>query len=140
MKNGTLFLVGLYTLGLCIWGAQSFHTQHPQQILISVVKEDNHIPSEAEAIALLGRLNYSASPDDIEAGATNNAVYLYFNQNFGNVNITLHNPSGNLVYSTVVNTAMQQMVIIPITNYTTGTYTVVLTNTEGYAEGDFEHE
>lgn len=140
MKNRTLILVGLYTLGLCTWAAQSFHSQHPQQILINLVKEDNHIPSEAEAIALLGRLNYSAIPEDIEAGATHNAVYLYFNQNFGNVNIALYNQFGNLVYSTVVNTAMQQMVIIPITNYATGTYTVVLTNTEGYAEGDFEHE
>ena len=85
-----------------------------------------------------GKLNYNAGPDDIEAGATDNAVYLYFNQNFGNVSISLYSPMGLLVYNSVVDTSMQQLVVIPIASSVSGTYTVVLDNANGYAEGDFE--
>jgi hypothetical protein len=102
--------------------------------------EDNHIPSEAEKIKLQGKLNYNVGPDDIEAGATETAVYIYFNQSYGNVNISLYNAEGNLCYSSVVNTGAQQMVVIPIIGNGNGTYTVVLDNANGFAEGDFERQ
>ena len=63
---------------------------------------------------------------------------LHFNQSFGNVSISIYNAMGNMVYNTVSNTAVQQTVIIPFSNLASGTYTVVLTNANGYAEGDFE--
>ena len=102
-------------------------------------KADN-IPTTAEKIDLKGKLNLSAGPDDIEAGATDNAVYLYFNQNFGNVSISLYSPMGLLVYNCVVDTSMQQLVVIPIASSVSGTYTVVLDNANGLVEGDFEHD
>jgi hypothetical protein len=58
-------------------------------------------------------------------------------QLFYHLNISLYNAEGNLCYSSVVNTGVQQMVVIPIMGNSNGTYTVVLDNANGYAEGDF---
>ena len=44
------------------------------------------------------------------------------------------------IYTDVVNTSVQQTVIIPITGAPNGTYTLVLENTTGYAEGEFNKE
>lgn len=137
MKKKVLILTGLCAIGLCTWKAQA---TNPQQVLINMDMEDNHIPSGAEQIKLKGKLDFNAGPDDIEAGATDNTVYLYFNQNFGNVSISLYNAMGNLIYNSVVDTSMQQLVIIPITSTISGNYTVVLDNANGYAEGDFERD
>ena len=81
---------------------------------------------------------YGINPNAIVAGASDNAVYIGFNQDFGNVSITIYNGAGLVAYSTVVDTSVQQVVIIPITTAASGTYTVVLDNANGYAEGDFE--
>ena len=135
MKNKVFILAGLCALCLCTWNVQA---DILQPIHINGVEADNHIPTTAEAIELLGKLNYNAGPDDIEAGVTDNAVYICFNQDFGTVNITIYNGAGLVVYSTVVDTSVQQVVIIPITTAASGTYTVVLDNANGYAEGDFE--
>ena len=137
MKKRAFILTGLCALGLCAWEAQA---TNPQQVLINMDMEDNHIPCGAEQIKLQGKLDVNVGPDDIEAGATEQAVYLYFNQNFGNVSISLYNPTGILVYNCVVDTSMQQLVVIPIASSVSGTYTVVLDNANGYAEGDFEHD
>lgn len=134
MKNKALVFAGLCALGLCIGDAQA---SNPQQVHINMDKADN-IPSTAEIIKLQGRLDFNTNPDDIEAGATDNAVYLYFNQNFGNVSISLYSPMGLLVYNCVVDTSMQQLVVIPIASSVSGTYTVVLDNANGLVEGDFE--
>lgn len=136
MNKKVLILMGFCALGLCTWKAQAFS---PQQVLINVDKEDNHIPSTAERIILQGRLDLNAGPDDIEAGATEQAVYLYFNHSFGNVSISLFNATGLLIYNCVVDTSMQQLVVIPITSMVSGTYTVVLSNANGIVEGDFNH-
>ena len=40
--------------------------------------------------------------------------------------------------SNVVNTAVQQQLVIPITDIVDGVYTVVLENATGYADGEFE--
>lgn len=105
-----------------------------------VSAETSNMPNEFEKIILLGDLMTNHGPDAIEAGASDNAVYIGFSQSFGNVSITIYNASGLVVYSTVVNTAVQQTVVIPITAANSGIYTVVLNNATGYAEGDFEHE
>lgn len=137
MKKSSLLLVGLCAIGLCSWEAQA---NNPQQVLVNVDVEDNHIPSTAERIELRGRLDLNAGPDDIEAGATEQAVYLYFNHSFGNVSISLYNASGLFIYGGVVDTSMQQLVVVPITSTESGTYTVVLNNANGLAEGDFERQ
>lgn len=134
MKNRIFILVGLCALGL--WNVQAHNTQ-PHLINIVEVEPDNHIPSTAEAIVLLGRLNYNAGPNDVEAGITDNAVYICFNQNFGNVSISIYNGSGAVVYSTVVDTSVQQVVIIPFFSAASGSYTVELSSANGYADGDF---
>ena len=79
------------------------------------------------------------SPNDIEAYADENYVYIYFHRSFGNVSLSLYNATGLLVYSDVVNTTVQQTVIIPITGTVDGTYTLVLENVNGYIEGEFEN-
>lgn len=134
MKKKVFIIASLCALGLCYWNAKA---SIPQQIYFNMEQEDNHIPSEAEQIKLQGRLDVNVGPDNIEAGATETAVYLYFNQNFGNVSITIYNDSGFLVYTSIVDTSMQQYVVIPILSTAPGTYTVVLDNANGFAEGDF---
>jgi hypothetical protein len=110
-----------------------------QLIPIVVGNVENNIPNGADEIELIGKLDFNAGPDDIEAGATDNAVYIQFNRSFGNVNITLYNATGNIIYNCVVDTSMQQLVVIPITSMVSGTYTVVLSNANGIVEGDFNH-
>ena len=101
--------------------------------------EDN-VPHGYDVIVLHGTLMFGINPNSIVAGASDDAVYIGFNQDFGLVNISIYNSMGGLVYSAVVNTSVQQVVIIPITFAASGTYTVELSNAFGYAEGDFEHE
>ena len=137
MKNmKVLVFVGLYAIGFCTMNVLA---ASPNQTSINTVMYDNHIPSEAEKIRLQGKLELNANPEDIEAGATRNAVYLYFNQNFGNVSISLYNPEGQLIYLNVVDTSVQQYVTIPLANNSgNGGYYLTLDNANGFAEGDFE--
>lgn len=135
MKNKVFILAGLCVLCLCTWNVQA---DILQPIHINGVEADNHIPTTAEAIELLGKLNYNAGPDDIEAGVTDNAVYICFNQDFGTVNINIYNGAGLVAYSTVVNTSVQPTVIIPFANAASGSYYIELSNAFGYADGEFE--
>lgn len=96
------------------------------------------IPYGAEEIDLHGQLDLNAGPNDIEAYLYQNSVYVYFHQSFGNVHITLYDPNGSIIYNDVVNTAVQPLVIIPITSQAEGNYTIVLENPSGYLDGDFE--
>ena len=136
MKNmKVLVIVGLYAIGFCTMNVLA---ANPKQTSINTVMYDNHIPTGAEKISMQGKLELSANPDDIEAGATRNAVYLYFNQNFGNGSISLYNPEGQLIYSNVVDTSVQRYVTIPIANNSgNGDYYLTLDNANGFAEGDF---
>lgn len=79
-------------------------------------------------------------PNAIEAGASDDAVYIQFNQSFGNVSITIYNENNLVVYSTVLNTAVQQTIIIPITAANSGIYTVLVENATGYVEGEFDYD
>lgn len=77
-------------------------------------------------------------PNAIEAGASDDSVYIGFNQCFGNVSITIYNSNNIVVYSTVVDTSVQQVVIIPFSTAAPDAYTVVLNHADNCAEGDFE--
>ena len=106
-------------------------------LVLSICKAEKNIPDGTELIDLYGCLALNAGPDDIDAYTDQDYVYIDFHQNFGNVSISLYNEMGIMVYSDVVNTAVQQTVIIPIMGSTGGTYTLVLENATGYAEGAF---
>ena len=81
---------------------------------------------------------YNAGPNAVEAGFNETSVYIQFNQNLGYVSVTVINPYGLTIYTGVVNTAVQQLVVIPVSLSAEGIYTIVLDNTSEYAEGDFE--
>ena len=80
----------------------------------------------------------SVGPNAIEGGTNDNSVYIYFGQSFGNVSIAIFNSNGQQVYSTMVDTSIQQVVVIPFTTAAADTYTVELSHADDYAEGDFE--
>ena len=134
MKSKALLFAGFCAFALCASPVQATNRE-PAPLYYNEV--DNP-PTGFEEIILHGNLNRNAGPNAIIAGASDNAVYLHFNQSFGYVNIGIYNATGLLVYSTVVNTNVQPTVIIPFENVNTGVYTVVLDNADGYADGDFE--
>jgi hypothetical protein len=136
MKKKVLLLAGFCAVGLCTWEAQG---KTIEKAPFYFNNGNKNMPNEFELINLMGDLLFGVSPNAIEAGANDEAVYIGFNQDFGLVNISIYNSMGGLVYSAVVNTSVQQVVIIPITFATSGTYTVELSNAFGYAEGDFGH-
>lgn len=100
-------------------------------------KEEMVLPDGLDRIDLYGDLMRGLSPDAIEAGVGNDAVYIQFNQDFGHVIVSLYNDNGGLVYNSVINTSVQQLVIIPINNNNTSYY-LELNNASGYAEGIVE--
>ena len=106
-------------------------------LVSSVGATQNDVPVGNEQIKLRGSLDLNAGPNSIEASVGRDAICIHFYQNFGNVNISIYNGYGALVYSTVVNTAVQQLVIIPTTGFSSGTYTLELSNAFGFVEGDF---
>jgi hypothetical protein len=99
---------------------------------------ESSIPYGYEEIELRGTLATNTGPNGTLAGVSDDAVYIEFNQDFGNVNISIYNSTGGIVYNTVVNSSMQSVVIIPFSTAASGTYTVELNNANGYADGDFE--
>jgi len=135
MNKNTLFLAILFAINLCSWKAIGANWDSSPIFLIN---KEYTVPTGYDEIRLYGKLDVSIGPNAVVAGANENSVYIGFNQDFGNVSITIYNGAGLVVYSTVVDTSVQQVVIIPITTAASGTYTVVLDNANGYAEGDFE--
>jgi hypothetical protein len=136
MKKKALIFIGLCALVLCNWQAQAVNTK-PLSISIMEIADP---PQGFEKIYLLGDLLLNVGPNAIVAGASDDAVYIGFNQSFGDVNISIYNSMGILVHSTVVNTDVQSVVIIPFSGVASGTYTVELNNANGSADGDFERE
>ena len=136
MKKNALIFIGLCALALCTWQAQAVNTK-PLPINTWEIADP---PQGFEKIDLLGDLLHNTGPNAIVAGASDDAVYIGFNQSFGNVNISIYNDMGGTVYSTVVNTDVQQVVIIPFNAAASGTYTVELNNVNGYADGNFDHD
>ena len=135
MKRIVLILIGLCFLGFLTWEVQAVNPKTAPKYTI-----ENNMPNEYDRIELHGLLATIAGPNAIVAGASDDAVYIEFNQSFGNVNISIYNDMGGTVYSTVVNTDVQQVVIIPFNAAASGTYTVELNNVNGYADGNFDHD
>lgn len=136
MKKNVLILAGLYLLGLFSWQAQAANMERFASI--NNFNVENDVPHGYDIIVLQGRLMFGINPNAIVAGASDDAIYIEFNQDFGNVNISIYNGMGNTVYSTMVDTSEQSVVIIPFTSAANGTYTVELSNADGDAEGDFD--
>ena len=133
MKHKSIILAGLYAFGLCICEIQAANLNQ-----VSVIHVEDNVPSGYEQINLDGTLVMGPNPNAITAGFSRNAVYVHFSQSFGNVSVALHNEDGVLIYSTVVNTDVQQTLIIPLANSSgNGGYYLTLDNANGYAEGDF---
>ena len=103
--------------------------------LVTFINKTSTLPHGYDEIELKGDLMYSSGPDAINAGIGEDAIYIEFNQNLGNVTISLYGESGALVYNAVVNTGVQQLVIIPINNEPGVSYTLEINNAAGYAEG-----
>lgn len=136
MKKKAIILIGLCVLGLCIVEAQATN-----RVSLPIIERTITDPPQGfEKVNLHGDLLNNVGPNAIVAGASDDAIYIGFNEDLGNVNISIYNGTGNLVYSTVVNTSVQPVVLIPFQNFTSGTYTVELSNAFGYADGDFEHD
>ena len=135
MKTKALILIGLSALSLMTRNAPATNPN-----AAPVRHAEMSIPHSYEEIELRGALATNAGPNAIEAGANDSDIYIGFNESFGNVNISIYNSIGSLVYSTVVNTNVQQVYIIPFAGVASGTYTVELSNANGYVEGEFEHE
>ena len=133
MKKTFLFFIFFFVLG---FNASIIQAVNSEPILID--QSSKELPPDYDLIVLQGNLLLGVGPNAIVAGYNENSVYLQFNQNFGYVDVTFYNPNGLIVYSNVVNTAVQQLVVIPITGFIDGIYTIVLENAYGYAEGDFE--
>lgn len=136
MKNKALIFAGLCTFTLCALQVQAInHETNP-----IYYNEVDNLPAGYSKIDLRGKLDRNAGPNAVVAGASENSVYIAFNQDFGNVSISIYNEAGLVVYSTVVNTSVQQVVIIPFSSAASGTYTVELNSANGYVDGDFEHD
>ena len=133
MKKTALIFASLCAIGLCTYEAMA--TNHKT---LSIMIMDDNVPTGLEAIILHGNLVMGTNPNAIIAGYDRNSVYVHFSQSFGNVSVALHNEDGVLVYSTVVNTDVQQTLIIPLANNSgNGGYYLTLDNATGFAEGDF---
>ena len=135
MKTKLLLLVSLCAISLGAWKIQAGNPETTIKCFMEI-----NVPTGYDVINLHGELMYNIGPNAIVAGASDDAVYIGFNQSFGNVNISIYNGMGGLVYSTVVDTSVQSVVIIPFTSAASGSYTVELNNANGYADGDFEKD
>ncbi len=138
MKKNVLILVGLCILGLFSWQIQAANVEN----ICSINNRDmeDNVPHGYDVIVLHGTLMFGINPNSIVAGASDDDIYIGFNEDLGNVNISIYNGAGILVYSTVVNTSVQQVVIIPFTSAASGSYIVELNSADGDAEGDFEKD
>lgn len=136
MKKNAFILAGFCALGLSAWQVQASNVECPSAINNNV--GDNEPTGYEKIIELKGDLLYSTNPNAIVAGISCNSIYLHFNQSFGNVGISVYNEAGNLVYGGMVDTSVQQTVIIPIMGSSSGIFSVALDNAFGCAEGDFE--
>lgn len=138
MKTKVLFFSSLMALNFCTWQIQAVNVNPVAAPINKCEMADP--PQGYEKINLQGTLLYGIDPNAIVAGASDNDVYIGFNQRFGNVNISIYNSMGILVYSTVVNTDVQSVFIIPFIGVASGTYTVEINSANGSADGDFERE
>jgi hypothetical protein len=133
MKKSLILVVICCTFVFCTWQTPA---SNPSQI--HVLHNRHSLPYGYEEIELTGTLDFIPNQNSIEAGISDNAIYIYFHQNLGYVSINIYNDFNNIIYSNVVDTSTQQTVIIPLSPTHNGTFTIVLNNANGYAEGFFE--
>ena len=129
MKKKLFILATICAMSL---GAQQLNAANP---FITHVTEKT--VDGKEKIDLQG--SYSSLVSTTTAKKNSNTVCLTFSQNIGYVSVTLIDGNGNLVYSGMVDTSVQRMVVIPTSN-SEGHCTLVVENAAGYAEGDFERK
>lgn len=131
MKIKNTLLIAFCALSLCVSTAKAVTIEAAPSFTTSI-----DLPGILEKIDLQGDLMYSVGPNAINAGASKDAIYIEFKQSCGNVDIFIYNENGQQIYGTTVNTSVQQMVIIPISNTTNNGYSIMLSNANGCAEGD----
>lgn len=130
MKIKTIILVAFCALGLYFSEAHATTSETIYQMTT------DNIPGILEEIELRGDLMNSIGPNAVEAGLGREAIYIQFNRSCGYVDIFIYNENGQQIYCSTVNTAVQQMVVVPITNITNGGFYIVLSNATGCAEGE----
>lgn len=131
MKIKNTLLVAFCALGLSVSIAKAVTIETAPYFTTTT-----DLPGIVEKIELQGDLMYSVGPNAINAGASKDAIYIEFKQSCGNVDIFIYNENGQQIYGTTVNTSVQQMVIIPISNMANNGYSIMLSNANGCAEGD----
>lgn len=134
MKRKPMLMLLLFSFIINSGSSFSICYQNPQ------ISNGNHldIPPDTTPIELQGMLDYGTGPNDVVASVVGDYVQIIFYRNFGNVNIDLYNDLGVLIYNDVINTSVQTLVQIPINSSSSGTYTLVLSNGTGIAEGEFD--
>ena len=86
MNKKTLIIIALCALGLCIGKTHAINTAS----LAPIDKWEIADPPQGyEIINLQGTLMLGVGPNAVVAGANENSVYIGFNQDFGNVSITI---------------------------------------------------
>lgn len=133
MKRRLLFLLCFCLLGISVLETQALNPEP-----LPIEENTDELPPDYDLIELMGSLVLNAGPNALEIGFNETSIYIQFNQNFGYVGITIINPYGWTIYNDVVNTAVQQVFVVPISLTAEGLYTIILDNTFYYAEGDFE--
>ena len=73
----------------------ALHVTTPNDVLVECESQDT---PPGEKIILQGSLLTGTGPNAIEAYVTDDNVYIQFNQNFGNVSISLYDALSNLIY------------------------------------------
>ena len=136
MNKKIMLFIGFCVLGIFTWEAQAVN-----YLSAPIINSDVADPPQGfEKIDLHGDLLNNIGPNAVVAGANENSIYLYFNQSLGTVSISIYNEAGLVVYSTIVNTNVQQTFIIPFANAASGSYYVEISNAFGYADGDFNKD
>ena len=129
----------LYFACFCVFSLYTMEAQAVNLERTSIINVED-VPSGFEKIYLQGTLMMGTGPNDIEAGASDNAVYIHFKRNFGFVSISIFNEMGGTVYHTVVDTAVQSTLIIPFSGMNSGSFILSIDNADGYVEGEFEQD
>ena len=135
MKKTILLLICF-----CLFSPYALETQ-AHDLKPSFVQDNSiDLPPGFDELVLQGNLLLNVGPYAIEAGYDGNSIYIQFNQNLGYVDVTIYNPGGLSVYCNVINTAIQQQLVIPFYDIDEGYYTIVVENAFGYANGEFEKD
>ncbi len=125
MKSTKLFLLILFLLAI---SAFTFTAQSQQT---------NEIPISGKTETSKGPSRAPAAPS-IEAYQTGNLITVYFLNDLGNVNITITDEAGTVVYLTTISSGSGAVATIDLYGFESGSYTITFTNNTGfYNYGEF---